>query len=265
MSRHNASNVDLEATEHFEDGLLREGDEVTDEHSQGHYDEIDPYGDLYGSLAPAPERTTSWTGETPEPEAKPLGAFSLAAGVVGIAIGGALALTAAAVALSAVLWTHKPPTEPVAEAAVVVDHTARAPEEVAPATAPATAEPGAAPQRAEAEIYQPRAVPLAFDHDTWSAPTGPAFDRFAQTLRVDLDAAERPLVLTGHTDSTGTEEANLTMGLGRAWAVEVALLAKGFDDEAIELKSAGESEPIADNRTAAGRAKNRRVVAQIAE
>jgi outer membrane protein OmpA-like peptidoglycan-associated protein len=67
------------------------------------------------------------------------------------------------------------------------------------------------------------------------------------------------LRITGHTDSTGSASRNAELSLARADAVKAYLLGKGVDGKRIETVGAGPNEPIADNKTAAGRAKNRRI------
>ena len=67
--------------------------------------------------------------------------------------------------------------------------------------------------------------------------------------------------LTGHTDSTGPEAHNRALSLRRAQAVRGYLLANfpSLDAERFEVQGAGESQPVADNGTDAGRRQNRRV------
>ncbi len=78
---------------------------------------------------------------------------------------------------------------------------------------------------------------------------------------VELLKADPALKLTieGHTDDVGSDEANLKLSAARAAAVVDALVAKGIARERLESVGYGESRPIADNATAEGRAKNRRV------
>ncbi|HDI3293903.1 TPA: OmpA family protein [Vibrio cholerae] len=66
-------------------------------------------------------------------------------------------------------------------------------------------------------------------------------------------------VIVGHTDSTGTETYNQTLSERRAQAVANKLVDLGVTQEQLEWRGEGESNPIADNKTAEGRAKNRRV------
>ena len=65
--------------------------------------------------------------------------------------------------------------------------------------------------------------------------------------------------ITGHTDNVGSDEANLILSEGRANAVRDELIKRGVAAERIEAEGKGEYEPIADNATEEGRAKNRRV------
>ncbi|MBS1928591.1 MAG: OmpA family protein [Chitinophagaceae bacterium] len=67
------------------------------------------------------------------------------------------------------------------------------------------------------------------------------------------------LQIDGHTDSQGNKEKNQTLSENRAKAVMDYLVGKGIPDSRIKSAGYGDSKPIADNKTAAGRAKNRRV------
>lgn len=73
---------------------------------------------------------------------------------------------------------------------------------------------------------------------------------------------ERPnyqLLVEGHTDSRGEEQYNLTLSEKRADAVRSALVSRGIAGERVRVKALGESYPVADNESAAGRQQNRRV------
>lgn len=71
------------------------------------------------------------------------------------------------------------------------------------------------------------------------------------------------VIVIGHTDSIGSDAYNMRLGLRRAEAVKAYLISKGIDSRSVRTNSKGESEPIADNRTAAGRAQNRRVIIEV--
>jgi outer membrane protein OmpA-like peptidoglycan-associated protein len=84
----------------------------------------------------------------------------------------------------------------------------------------------------------------------------PALDEVAGVLR---GAPCMRLRIEVHTDAAGVEAYNLKMSGERAAAVEAYLVAKGVAPTRLEAVGYGEDRPIADNATAAGRAKNRRV------
>jgi outer membrane protein OmpA-like peptidoglycan-associated protein len=65
--------------------------------------------------------------------------------------------------------------------------------------------------------------------------------------------------INGHTDNTGSDELNQKLSESRANSVKQYLLENGIGENRITATGYGESKPIADNKTAAGRAMNRRV------
>jgi OOP family OmpA-OmpF porin len=71
------------------------------------------------------------------------------------------------------------------------------------------------------------------------------------------------IVAVGHTDSIGTEAYNLALSKRRADAVKQYLVSKGIEANRIYTEGKGESQPVADNRTAEVRQKNRRVEVEI--
>ena len=76
-----------------------------------------------------------------------------------------------------------------------------------------------------------------------------------------LLAADESLMIAidGHTDSTGKREKNLTLSNDRANSVKAYLATKGVTDSRMTATGYGPDKPVATNKTAAGRAKNRRV------
>ena len=70
-----------------------------------------------------------------------------------------------------------------------------------------------------------------------------------ESLMIDID---------GHTDAQGTDESNQVLSDNRAGAVKNYLTGKGVDASRLKSTGFGETKPVADNKTAAGRGKNRR-------
>lgn len=71
------------------------------------------------------------------------------------------------------------------------------------------------------------------------------------------------IIATGHTDSVGSAKLNEKLSMKRAEAVKSYLVSKGADARRIHTVGKGEAQPVASNKTAAGRAKNRRVEIEI--
>ena len=69
----------------------------------------------------------------------------------------------------------------------------------------------------------------------------------------------------GHTDSQGEEAANQALSERRAQQVRATLVSAGLTRGRVDAQGVGESEPVADNANAAGRAKNRRVEIVVAD
>lgn len=69
--------------------------------------------------------------------------------------------------------------------------------------------------------------------------------------------------LSGHTDNKGKDKYNMNLSLNRAKAVYTYLIEHGIKENRIKYKGFGATQPIADNKTDEGRAKNRRVEFKI--
>lgn len=67
------------------------------------------------------------------------------------------------------------------------------------------------------------------------------------------------LSVTGYTDAEGSDRRNLALSQDRAEAVVAALRTRGAPLAGLTAVGRGEADPIADNATAEGRAKNRRI------
>lgn len=84
----------------------------------------------------------------------------------------------------------------------------------------------------------------------------PQIDQVLELLQQD-DGLK--LSIEGHTDNTGRAEHNRQLSEGRARSVVAALEAKGIDASRLSVQGFGDTRPVADNATEAGRAQNRRV------
>jgi outer membrane protein OmpA-like peptidoglycan-associated protein len=86
-------------------------------------------------------------------------------------------------------------------------------------------------------------------------------DRLATFLR---ENPERSVAIEGHTDSVGSDSFNLSLSQRRADSVRAALTSRGIAGTRITAKGMGEATPVANNGTAEGRQRNRRVEVVIA-
>lgn len=84
-----------------------------------------------------------------------------------------------------------------------------------------------------------------------------------EVVKILNDNKSLKLKIDGHTDYVGTEEYNLNLSNGRAASVKAYLVGKGINAGRLESEGFGETTPIADNKTAAGRQKNRRVEMKV--
>jgi outer membrane protein OmpA-like peptidoglycan-associated protein len=91
-----------------------------------------------------------------------------------------------------------------------------------------------------------------------------AEDVLAQIYNLLIQAEDSKLELVGHTDNTGTRDGNYSLSLARAEAVKSYLLGKGIPSTRFQkIDGKGQDEPAGDNASAAGKARNRRVVVTL--
>ena len=145
-------------------------------------------------------------------------------------------------------------------------------EEVAPAPAPAMAPAPAAPAAAApAAPAAPAAV--AASKVTYAADAFFDFDK--SVLKTEGKAKLNDLVgkvkginlevviAVGHTDSVGTDAYNQKLSVARSEAVKAYLVSKGIEKNRVYTEGKGEKQPVADNKTKEGQAKNRRVEIEV--
>ena len=148
--------------------------------------------------------------------------------------------------------------QPPAAAAPVV---AAAAPVAAPAPAPAPAPVVEAPKPVYKTIFTDKPVTIeGGNFNTNSASLKHTADKKLDEV-VDFAAhhPESNLVVKGYADSTGSKAYNLKLSEKRAESVKAYLVGKGVAADRISTKGEGEANPIASNKTKAGRAQNRRV------
>jgi OOP family OmpA-OmpF porin len=129
-----------------------------------------------------------------------------------------------------------------------------------------------APAPAPAPVAAPVAVPISekvsysadafFDFDkAVLKPEGKAaLDDLGSKLQgINLEV----IIAVGHTDAIGTDAYNQKLSVRRAEAVKAYLLTKGVEANRVYTEGKGEKQPVADNKSTSGRAKNRRVEIEV--
>ncbi|MBP6432099.1 MAG: OmpA family protein [Ferruginibacter sp.] len=86
-----------------------------------------------------------------------------------------------------------------------------------------------------------------------------SFKPLNDVVKILKDNPSYNLQVDGHTDNTGKADKNQTLSENRAASVQAYLISKGITEDRLSNAGYGQDKPAADNKTAAGRAKNRRV------
>jgi OOP family OmpA-OmpF porin len=84
-------------------------------------------------------------------------------------------------------------------------------------------------------------------------------DLVSKTGAINLEV----IIAVGHTDSVGSDAYNQKLSVKRSEAVKAYLTSKGVEKNRVYTEGKGEKQPVADNKTAEGRAKNRRVEIEV--
>ncbi|MHB1124647.1 MAG: outer membrane protein OmpA [Ramlibacter sp.] len=138
----------------------------------------------------------------------------------------------------------------------------------APAARPAPPPPPAAAPRPAPAPQPPAATKVTYAADAFFdfdksvlKPEGKAKldDLVGKVKGINLEV----IIAVGHTDSIGTDAYNQKLSVRRAEAVKAYLVSKGIEKNRVYTEGKGEKQPVADNRTAEGRAKNRRVEIEV--
>ena len=86
-----------------------------------------------------------------------------------------------------------------------------------------------------------------------------SFKNLDVVVKILNDNPTYKLNIDGHTDEVGKDDYNMTLSDNRAASVKAYLVSKGISESRLTSTGYGETKPIADNKTVAGRAQNRRV------
>ena len=129
----------------------------------------------------------------------------------------------------------------------------------APAPAPAPRPPAPPPAAATKVTYAADAF-FDFDKSVLKAEGKAKLDDLADKVKsINLEV----VIAVGHTDSVGADAYNQKLSVRRAEAVKAYLVSKGIEKNRVYTEGKGEKQPVADNKTSAGRAKNRRVEIEV--
>lgn len=136
----------------------------------------------------------------------------------------------------------------------------------APVAAPAPA--AAAPARPAAPVAPPAATKVTYAADAFFdfdksvlKPEGKAKldDLVGKIKGINLEV----IIAVGHTDAVGSDSYNQKLSVRRSEAVKAYLVSKGVEQNRVYTEGKGEKQPVADNKTGEGRAKNRRVEIEV--
>ena len=133
-------------------------------------------------------------------------------------------------------------------------------------TAAAPAAPAAAAPTAPAPVVDAQKVTYAadaffdFDKSVLKAEGKAKLDDLVSKVKgINLEV----IIAVGHTDSVGSDAYNQKLSVRRSEAEKAYLVSKGIEKNRVYTEGKGEKQPVADNKTAEGRAKNRRVEIEV--
>ena len=153
--------------------------------------------------------------------------------------------------------------KPATAAAAPAPTPAPAPEPAAaPPAPPPPPPPAPAPAPAATSSKVTYAADTFFDFDkSVLKPEGKAKlnDLVDKIKAINLEV----IIAVGHTDAVGSDAYNQKLSMRRAQAVKAYLVSKGIEKSRIYTEGKGEKQPVADNKTKEGRAKNRRVEIEV--
>lgn len=156
-----------------------------------------------------------------------------------------------------------PAAAPAAGDAASVAGIAAAPAAGSNAAAPGSAEVAQAARACEAQLAALVAL-SKIEFDAGAATLKPGSAGVLGALAKAAQSCPGTIRIEGHTDSTGAAASNQALSEARAAAVRRALIERGLPAERLRAQGFGADQPVADNTSADGRAKNRRIEFRIA-
>ena len=143
----------------------------------------------------------------------------------------------------------------------IVPVAAPAPVVVPPAPPPVAA-PAVVPVAPPAATKVTYAADAFFDFDkSVIKPAGK--EKLDDLIGKIKDINLEVIIAVGHTDSVGSDSYNQKLSVRRSEAVKAYLVSKGIEKNRVYTEGKGEKQPVADNKTGEGRAKNRRVEIEV--
>ena len=139
---------------------------------------------------------------------------------------------------------------------------------VAPVAAPVASAPAAAPAAPAAPAAGAAATKVTYAADTFFAANAAVLKAAGKAKLDDLVGKVKAInleviVAVGHTDSKGSDASNQKLSVRRAEAVKAYLVSKGIEKNRVYTEGKGSKQPVADNKTTEGRAKNNRVEIEV--
>ncbi len=137
---------------------------------------------------------------------------------------------------------------------------AAAPVAAAPVAPKAAAPAAAAPAAAASKVTYAADAFFDFDKSVLKAEGKAKLDDLVGKVKgINLEV----IIAVGHTDSKGTDAYNQKLSVARSEAVKAYLVSKGIEKNRVYTEGKGEKQPVADNKTKEGQAKNRRVEIEV--